>query len=616
MEHRRLYPNPLSRSGFLARTFACIILLFCAVQSFAGATPEALEKEYIDHKKSGDYTGALDILRDWTVGIADPALAEVNVFRIRELIAYPELCDRGLDALGIIKNSAPSGARFLRDRIDIIMGRLILKKGELRSASRVMSGLSYMDFDLMGPFKGDGPDDFDTARCPEQGLDDGRTCTGIHGDEAWFHAVPDRMGVVDIDALNGKAGGSLYYFRRRVSAVKAGYYFLVLGKTGYADIWIDGVKVFSDRSRHAFDHDQYFIPVRLTEGAHRMLIKAGSSADGIKLAARIVEAGADIDGPGHADFFPPALASLLRKQDQGPADRLRAGYLFVESRGRTQESGIADGFLSRVPESHPLFAAACFYRARAADDSLYEKSIATDPGFLEAHYCLALNALRRGLPYEASPHIDMLKKSGHAAAWSEETLALLCEEMGWDEEALRHAAALKNAIMPSAGLRIEADVFRAHGDAFHETQALERLIELDRYNRSLYLSLGDAHERRGDPDAAIQLLQHAAAIFPNDTAIKVRLAALVQGRNGPGAALPYLAAALNAAPGNAALLKATGMAYLNLGKNGPAERYLRKALRRDPGDNTIRLNLEILENDRAGAERRRGAHQSRLNSSR
>ena len=87
--------------------------------------------------------------------------------------------------------------------------------------------------------------------------------------------------------------------------------------------------------------------------------------------------------------------------------------------------------------------------------------------------------------------------------------------------------------------------------------------------------------------------------FLNDTALKLRLAELIKNRRGPGHALPYLAAALKTAPENPSTLRALGMAYLNLGKNAPAEHYLRMALSRKPGDSMIRLNLEIIKDNRA-----------------
>jgi tetratricopeptide (TPR) repeat protein len=605
MKNHRQSPATFSRAGGSCfRAFACLVLLCFAAPAHPTSPDEIREKDYLDHKKAGDYAGALDVLRGWSAGIADPALAEVNVFRIGELMAYPELYGSGLETLSLMRDRAPSRPGFLRDRIDITMNELLLKKGALKSAERTLERLSFMDFSLMGPFACEKPEDFAPARCPEQAAGPGMACTGRHGDETWFHADPDRTGTIDIDALNGETGGSLYYFKRTLDIGSAGTYYLVIGKTGYTDIWIDGSRVFSDRTRHGFDHDQYFIPVALAEGAHRLLVKAGASADGIRFAARIVKGETEARGPGPANFDPPALTSLARKQDSGPADWFRAGYLIEESRRRNQDDTASDRLLSRVPESHPLFAAACFYRARAcADDGsgdrFYAQSLSADPGNLESLRGLALGALRRGLPYEASPHIDRMKSAGPAPCWHNEALALLCMMMGWDGEALTHAAALKRSPVPSAGLRVEADVFRSRGDAFHETQALERLRELDCFDRSVFLSLGTAYEKKGDEESALQLYQHAVALFPNDTAFRLRLAALVRSLQGPGASLPCLAAAMNAAPGNAAVLSALGMVYLDLGKSAPAEHYLRMALRRTPGDKTIRLNLEILESDRA-----------------
>jgi tetratricopeptide (TPR) repeat protein len=594
--------------GLLNATLACLILLLEPVPALPAFSPESPEGTYLEQKKAGEYPEALETLRIWTAGITDPSVIEVNVFRIRELMIYPELYDRGLEALCIIREKTPQQAGFLNDRIDIMKSGLLLKKGDIKTAEQILARLSFLDFHLMGPFNSAGPEQFAASRCPEQGYDPGHTCPGMYAGVSWFHAAPDRMGTINIDTLNGGTGNSLYYLRRSLTVVKTGNYYLALGKTGYTDIWIDGAAVFSDRTRHDFDHDQYFIPVRLTEGAHRILIKTGGSSDGIQLSLRLAEAGADVSATGRGTFYPPALSSLMLKQDPGPSDWLRAGYLLVESRRCGQDDGTASGLLSRVPESHPLYSTACFYRARAGTDRdeadrFYTKSLEVDPGNLEALHGLALNALQRDLVYDAFPHIDLMEKIGHAPSWYDETMALLCVKMGWSDEALRHAASLKRSPFPSAALRIEAEIYRSRGDSYHESKALELLMEFDRYDRSVYLLLASSYEKTGGIDAAELLLHHAVALYPDDTALKLRLAELIQNRRGPGPALPYLAAALETAPENPSALRALGMAYLNLGKSAPAEHYLRMALCRKPGDNMIRLNLEILNENRASGIR-------------
>jgi hypothetical protein len=390
--------------GLLNAALACLVLLIWPAPALPAPSPESPEGTYLEHKKAGEYAEALETLRTWTTGITDPFLIEVNVFRIRELMSYPELYDRGLEALDVIREKTPAQAPFLHERIDIMKSGLLLKKGNIKTAEQILARLSFMDFYLMGPFKSTGPEEFATSRCPEQGIVAGRTCPGMYSDVSWFHAAPDRRGTINIDALNGDTGNTLYYLHRSLSIVKTGNYYLALGKTGYTDIWIDGAPIFSDRTRHGFDHDQYFIPVRLTEGAHRILIKTGGSSDGIQLSLRLSESGADVSAAGRDTFYPPALSSLMQKQDPGPPDWLRAGYLLVESRRCGQDDRTAAGLLSRVPESHPLYSAACYYRARAGadndeEDRFYTKSLEADPGNLVALRVLALNALHRDLVY-------------------------------------------------------------------------------------------------------------------------------------------------------------------------------------------------------------------------
>ncbi len=584
---------------------ACLIVLCGPI--FAAPMPvESPEKKYLDEKKSGNFGSALDILWKWTLSVDDPSLAEVNLFRIRELMIYPELYDRGIEALNSIGNHAPA-ARFLRDRISIMTAWLLLKKGQVIPAERAIASLSYMGFRVIGPCTGNGPEESGTSRCPENAVDPAQTCPGECSGITWSLISPDRMGLIDIDGLNGNTAGTLYYFLREIRIEKDGDYYLVLGKTGYIDLRIDGNTVFSDRTMHGFDHDQYFIPVHLAAGSHGILIKAGSSPDGIKVSLRLADAGGGSRAM-KSESCPPLFSSLVHRHDPVPIDYFRAGYILLESRSPAPENDAAIALLSRIPESDPLYSAACFYLGRACTDrdkaaGYFRKSIAADPENNESLRELAEIAINRNLFYDAFPHIKMMKKIGPAPAIYEEAMARLFLKMGWTAEVRRHAAALKRSSFPSAGLLAEAGIFSAEGDLYHESLVLERLMELDRYDRDLLLSRASVHEKSGDLASAALLLHQATALFPNDTGIKLRLASAVHNEKGAGSALPYLAAALNTAPGNPALLKALGLAYLNLGKIAPAEYYLRMALCRDPADSMIRLNLDIINGNRAGGIR-------------
>lgn len=578
-------------------------MLLCGpISASASTQPQSPEQKYLDEKKAGDFGSALSLLQEWTLSLDDPALIEVNLFRIRELMVYPELYDRGLLALNSISEKAPA-ARFLRDRISIMRAWLLLKKGELRAAEMSLARLSFLDFRMMGPFTYGVPEEFGTPRCPERVFDPKQTCSGPGYGITWHTVAPDRMGLVDIGSLYGNTAGSLYYLYRDIRIEKEGDYFLVLGKTGYTDLWVDGTRLFTDRTLHGFDHDQYFIPVRLTAGVHGILIKAGASPNGFAVSLRLSETD---DGPGFVQgaSSPPALASLMHRQNPGPVDSFRAGYFLLESRRPAQANSEAAGLLSLIQEGDTLYSAASLYLGRACPDrdraaGYYGKSIKADPDNREALLGLACIAMDRDLFYDAFPYISMMKKSGRTPALYDESIARLFLKMEWAFEARRHAAALKRSPFPSAGLRVDEGIFRSEGDLYHESLALGRLVELDQYDRDLLMSYAAAIEKSGDLDSAALVLQGAAALFPNDTVIKLRLASVVQNSKGAGSALPYLAAALNTAPGNPELLRALGMAYLNLGKIGPAGYYLRQALQRDPGNSTIMLNLDIINDSRA-----------------
>ncbi|OHD65027.1 MAG: hypothetical protein A2176_04570 [Spirochaetes bacterium RBG_13_51_14] len=578
----------------------------------AGSDIPSPEDEYFIHKKAGNYREALDVLLKWTAALDDPTAIEVNLFRISELMAYPELYDRGLEVLNSIEKTIGPANRFLTDRIDIIKILLYLKKGDIRTAESMLRILSFLDFQVIGPFQNGGTADFNRSYPPELGFDQQQTYDGKAYAVSWFPAAPDRAGTIDFGDLYGDTVHSFFYLHRAITIQNQGEYYFILGKTGYTDLWIDGARMFSSRNRHGFNHGQYFIKVYLPRGPHRILIKAGDSGDGMTVSLRIASAdgtrfaaiardNSSVVTPGNLrsiSYF-PGLAALMKIKNPDAVTMFNAGYLLLASRLFNTDNNLALRYLSAIPDDYARYPSACFYGAQAETNAdakarLLERSILADPKNMEALRKLAMINISSNFIYEAFPIIESMKKINMASPWCEETLARLFIKRGWIAEALRHAGALKESRYPSLGYRLEARAYRLDKDYFRESQDLERFMTLDRYDISCCRDLLSCYERTGAMDATERLLHRSVALYPNSIPLKLRLAKIIQTGRGPAPALPYYAAALKISPGSSSVLEAIGVAYHKLGKPSSAAYYLTLALKHDPVNFGLARYLNII----------------------
>jgi cellulose synthase operon protein C len=585
------------------------------------SSAQSPEDEYFILKMAGNYSEAVDLLRTWTMELKDPAAIEINLFRIRELMVYPELYDRGLDALSKIKMRAGAQSPFLQDRIDEIMTILYLKKGDLRNAVGTLKSLSFMNFHAMGPFKNSNADEFEKSYPPEQVYEPKQTCEGKVYTVSWFSSTPDRTGVININDLYPDVKDSFFYFHRSIYIAQPGEYDLILGKTGFADLWLDGARIFSDRTEHGFDHDQYFIRVHLPRGSHSLLIKAGDSEDGLQVSLRIAAAdgtrtpiisGEDsgIPDPGVVrgiSYF-PALAVFMKQKDPPPESLFRIGYMILSARLGNHDNNRALQYFTAIPESHPWFSSACYYIAKAekspeTKDRFLKESIQAEPKNLESLRELAGLKILHTFLYEASPLIGMIKKTNPISPWYHESMARLFIKLGLSPEATRYAGILNKSIYPSLGCMLEMSIYRTDEDYSHAIQNLERLLQLDRFDVSLYQSALSCYEKTGALDMAEQLCTRAVALFPNTTSLKLRLAEIVETRRGPGPSLPYLAAAINTAPGNRDVLQALGMSYHKLGKVALSGHWLTLASDHDPDNYPLKQYLRAINGGENEIER-------------
>lgn len=595
-----------------AMRFLLIIIILLPLLSRAIAGDPSPEEQYLRRTGDGDCLSALAALREWTAATKDPVVAEINLFRIRELSEDDDLAAPALETLQALDIAPVFQDPFLRDRLELFTAALHLRAGNIGEAASLISRAGYLDLVAAGPFHTVGPE---------------RTGISPFADESSpglfprYAANPDRTGAVRIAELMPVKHDSFCCFYRSFAAPVAGHYYIILGTTGPSELWLDGKKIFSRETGHNFDHDQYFIHVRLTPGAHRIMIKAGDFEGRISVSLRIVESEggrplpAAIPGPGTPAgrselvgiaYF-PALAALVKIRDPDTETRFHAGYLLHRARLGGRYSHPARAFLESIETDDFRRSAARRYLARmsahaVAKERHLREALAADPKSAVTRHSLARLAASRGFVHEAWALAGGIVTAPHLRA---DAMIRIFRTNGWTPAALQAARELGKSSFPARGLDLEA-AMRIAGDDWHGAiTPLERLLQLDRFRPSRYFRLATCYEKIGSTEHSERLLARAVAVFPNSTAFRLRLAAVAESRSGSGAALPHLAAALKRAPHNGRVMEALGGVYERIKRKNLALHWLGRALEAEPGNHDLRDRLARLRGDTGALERLR-----------
>ncbi len=568
------------------------------------------EERYLRLENRGEFPEALSFLREWTAATNDPVIAEINLFRIRELSESDDLAEPALETLRALGDAPVFDDPFLRDRLELFTAVMHLRAGNLGAAESLISRAGFLDFIAAGPFRNG---------------EEKNAGTYLSGDPSpggvpWYHVDPDRTGAVRIDELMPRKLDSFCYFHRSV-VTSGGEYYLVLGTTGPAYLWLDGTRIFTREASHGFDHDQYFIHVRLTRGTHRIMIRAGNRGGRIGVSLRLLEAagGKPLDTadpgsgspPGRCELlgitYFPALAALLKTRDPDAETRFRAGYLLHRARLGDGSSHPARALLASIggddfrrPAARRILAA--LSKNPSAKERHLREALAADPKSALTRYRLARLAASRGFVHDAWALAEGIVTAPHLRA---DAMIRIFRKNAWYPAALRAARVLGSSLRPARGLDQEA-IMRIKGDDYHGAVIpLERFLGLDRFSPSRYRRLAACYEQIGSPDSEERLLARAVAFFPNRTGFRLRLAALAEFRSGPGAAVPHLASARKRAPYNGKVMEALGGVYERMDKTRLALHWYGRALEADPDSHDLRGHIARLGGGNDDMERLR-----------
>ncbi len=554
----------------------------------------------------------------------DPVEAELAVLRLRSLRDWVDpsrllAATRALSADASVVPSARALATF-------VTAELHRDLGQAAAADRAASSLGFVTRWLVaGPFDNEGRAGLDRVGPPEEqryaAIDPAVAFEGQARPVRW-RSMPEltMLARVPLDAMVRPSVNACAYAHTTVRVATASPALFQIGASGAVRAWIDGREVLRDPSvRRAFP-DREAIPVTLTAGAHRVLVKVCTDERGMAFYARFtrpdgtrLNVAVDSDPAvapvltapaGEAPAIPASRSTFARLRTL--ADRSTrpddlehiARFLALTGSDDANDAHAAD-FAERAARGAPtaarwLFAAATTNeRGRRMEALRRAYALApTDAGVL-----LAIGRDRRGGGYaeEALPYLEA---------------SLRADDLGL-EATIEHARVLEAIGLPLAGYEeLAALVARAPRSpaviraAMHMAERAQQGASAQRLRRALStVRAGDAEpwealardaRQRGDR-AAVAALADALVGLDRGRLDAYSMAAELLESVGEGdRAVATLTRALEIAPEEPALWSARGSLEERLARVDAARESLQRALSLRPQDASIRQHLEAL----------------------
>jgi hypothetical protein len=566
--------------------------------------------QYLNQKSLSNYEKAIAIIEEWTIDEKDPVIIETNIFRIYELIKYPELIENSIRAYkNILENISVKNNYTINARVNIFLNILYLRKGSIDEARILRNTLGFIDkYKAAGPFKNN---DFNRSFLQEEEISKGDP-EKISNNTEWFDAETDPAGTIEAADLLGDVSGSVMYFKSSFSVPADGNYVLRLGKTGYSDIWMDGQNVFSNREKHAFAFDQYCILLSLSGGEHILLLKTGDSKSGLKFALRLT----DEDGKSTVNIinendksasavqtwfrnitFFDALEKSIKIKPMEKQAAFNTAYLYYISGLNNEYDGEAKILFAKA-ESGSFGSASNYYLGLLAGEkekeSYFNKSLSLNKENVESISEIAYLKLRNNLDAEAFRLSGSIREINSQSFHINKLKARIFNLRGWYTEALKEAYPSKNRVN-SIGCEIEADFYLKNKKYKKALMPCKLLYETDNYSIINLNNLIDCYINTGMYDEALGMLSKSSRLFPNNVMLRLKMAKLIGNIKDPVTALPYLLHARKMSPYNKDVLSDTGIVYHKLDKEELAFLYLNMALKRDPKNKRISDYIEFIK---------------------
>jgi len=139
----------------------------------------------------------------------------------------------------------------------------------------VRQKLELRGWQVVGPFPNEGGKGFDTAYCPERGIDleKGYDVPGRPGGLRWQPAMRDAAGFIDFTKLFDQTTNACAYATVCVRSPRRQKALLSAGSDDSIKAWLNGTLVISHDIQRGAAPGQETVPITLETGWNRVLLK-------------------------------------------------------------------------------------------------------------------------------------------------------------------------------------------------------------------------------------------------------------------------------------------------------------------------------------------------------
>ncbi len=485
------------------------------------------------------------------------------------------------------------------------LASMLTVEGEFDARSEVVAAITgRVPLAWVGAWDNDQGKGYDLELAPEQRPDLDQTYDGRTGPLAWRREVPtDPRGRYDLNALMTPTRWTAAFAQGTLVAPKEGSYLLKLTTSDPLKVWVDGKLIFGAPQLERSVLDQLVLPLSLSAGPHRLLIKSAHREGSWFFLARFE--------PGVGSTVANVDQALVRRTPPSAEEPDRSFALLVNwahfAFGGATTVKFADAFARVQPQSLIartwLIDALWFNQERGRTADLLQT---LDAEVGEALPFIRLRQTRfqqqQGLKQKARDRLlqlthdkpwlhdawDQLADAWRAEGWTEDELAVLKQRRARFGTSSDDLLDLGRALQ-RLGRRAEAiELYQQLLDQLpYHAEALRRLAELSADAGDLrgaerrmlarldswpvdtwtWLQLAEVRRRAVDPAGARAALARAQALVPESSTPFERRGALAYEAGDTASAVKAWKHAIELNPENEAL--ANRVDYLAPEARGP-----------------------------------------------
>ena len=503
---------------------------------------------------------------------------------------------------------------------------LLIDLGRADEMRRIADGLGYIaDWVVMGTFDNDQGKGFYEAYPPEQEIDFSKKYKGKIGEIGWMSVAPlrhDRF--LSLKNILYPDSWSAAYLVTHAQLPAQTDALLSISTGNPTAVWINGVQVYTNDRLDSFFYDTIKVPVRLSTGWNRIIVKSAAEEGSWLFAARLTAAdGKPITGItyGRDTGGAPLAAALVQPIRPAPVDELLASIAaqnrqsFIRSL-TAQRSGLkkeAKQAMLAFYEGNPDNAVAMYFAAKNFGENDEEGQLidllnrAVGPnGVRTAGFLIQRGDFYRRKQIRDSAEEDYraalaLNPRAVAAQWG---IANLYRDRNW------HKDRCDVLVMMGGQWPDDTDIIKEFADCqeargfFDDATTLNALALAQEPGRLTILRrLLSLTRAKQDYPAAIALLDRMKGLAPDDPSYLIEQAELLRRLKRYAEAVAKLDAAMRLSPYDPAPYQDLGNIAWERGKREEALAQWKLALDRNPKNSSLSERIAYLtENEKEIAQ--------------